>query len=142
MVSTSGSELLPESAVAAFVEHLFPRTYLLTPNIPEALLLLKALGVSIPKISHVETMKAVAKALQERGPKNVLLKGGHVPFKKVGSQYLAAESDEEKELVVDMLVTETGTVEIESPYINSRNTHGTGCSLACTCSVIYTLLGQ
>lgn len=131
MVSTSGSELLPPSAVISFIENIFPHVYLLTPNILEALLLLKYLGTDIPKINSVSTMVEVAKALQAHGPKNVLLKGGHVPFRKTESQYYLAESDEQKEVVVDVLVNGTELVLIENPYINTKNTHGTGCSLAC-----------
>lgn len=131
MVSTSGSELLPSSAVTSFIENIFPHVYLLTPNIPEALLLLKYLGTDTPGINSVGTMAEVAKALQAHGPKNVLLKGGHVPFQKIKSQYYLAKSDEQKEVVVDVLVNGTELVLIENPYINSKNTHGTGCSLAC-----------
>lgn len=131
MVSTSGSELLPSSAVISFIENIFPHTYLLTPNIPEALLLLEYLGTNVPQITSVGVMSEVAKALQAHGPKNVLLKGGHSPFRKVASQYYTAENDEQKEVVVDVLVSGTEVVLIENPYINSKNTHGTGCSLAC-----------
>lgn len=131
MVSTSGSELLPTSAVTSFIEHIFPYTYLLTPNIPEALLLLKYLQTNTPEITSISAMEEVAKALQAHGPKNILLKGGHSPFRKIEHQYFTAENDEQKEVVVDVLVTGTELVLIESPYINSKNTHGTGCSLAC-----------
>lgn len=131
MISTTGYELLPSSAVDSFVEHIFPQTYLLTPNIPEAILLLKSLKVNIGKITSVQTMVEVAKALQVYGPKNVLLKGGHIPFRKIGHQYFPAENDGEKEVVVDVLVDGNEVVLIENPYIKSMNTHGTGCSLAC-----------
>lgn len=131
MVSTSGSELLPSSAVLSFIENIFPHVYLLTPNIPEALLLLKYLGADTPEINSVGRMAEIAKTLQAHGPKNVLLKGGHVPFRKIESQHYLAESDEQKEVVVDVLVNGTELVLIENPYINSKNTHGTGCSLAC-----------
>lgn len=131
MVSTSGSELLPSSAVTSFIENIFPHTYLLTPNIPEALLLLEYLGSDVPRITSVGVMSEVAKTLQAHGPKNVLLKGGHIPFRKVANQYYTAENDEQKEVVVDVLVSGTEVVLIENPYINSKNTHGTGCSLAC-----------
>lgn len=76
-------------------------------------------------------MLEVAKALQAHGPKNVLLKGGHSPFRKIANEYHTAENDGQKEVVVDVLVSGTEVVLIESPYINSKNTHGTGCSLAC-----------
>ncbi|KAL0633366.1 trifunctional hydroxymethylpyrimidine kinase/phosphomethylpyrimidine kinase/thiaminase [Maublancomyces gigas] len=130
MVSTQGSELLPSSAVTSFIENIFPHTYLLTPNIPEALMLLKYLKLNVPKIASVSTMVEVATALQAHGPKNILLKGGHVPFRKIKDQYYLAENDEQKEVVVDVLFNGTESIFIENPYINSKNTHGTGCSLA------------
>ncbi|KAH8146187.1 uncharacterized protein LAJ45_09885 [Morchella importuna] len=131
MVSTSGSELLPTSAVAAFIEHIFPHTYLLTPNIPEAKLLLSTLNITVDAVTSVETVIEIAKALQTHGPKNILLKGGHIPFRKIGTKYYLAEKEGEREVVVDVLVVEGGTaVCVESPYVDSKNTHGTGCSLA------------
>lgn len=141
MVSTSGSELLPSSAIMSFIEHIFPQTFLLTPNIPEANLLLKSLKINTGEITSVETMVEVAKALQAHGPKNVLLKGGHLPFRKIGLKYFVAESEQEKEVVVEVLVSGTESILIENPYINSKNTHGTGCSLACmwttSCSLTF-----
>jgi hydroxymethylpyrimidine/phosphomethylpyrimidine kinase len=57
----------------------------------------------------------------------VLVKGGHVPFKKDGT---IATTAAEKELVVDVLYGEGQTTRIVNAYQESRNTHGTGCSLA------------
>lgn len=133
MVSTQGSELLPSSAITSFIENIFPHTYLLTPNIPEALMLLKYLKLDAPEITSVSTMVEVATALQAHGPKNILLKGGHVPFRKINDQYYPAENDEQKEVVVDVLFNGVESIFVENPYINSKNTHGTGCSLACMC---------
>lgn len=142
MVSTSGSELLPTSAVAAFIEHIFPHTYLLTPNIPEAKLLLSTLNITVDAVTSVETVIEIAKALQTHGPKNILLKGGHIPFRKIGTKYYLAEKEGEREVVVDVLVVEGGTaVCVESPYVDSKNTHGTGCSLACMGCSFFVLLG-
>lgn len=76
-------------------------------------------------------------------PRWVLVKGGHTPFRRRDGR--VARSSEEKEVVVDVLVgrrgggggggggnsTTTTVVRIETAWVESRNTHGTGCSLAC-----------
>lgn len=75
-------------------------------------------------------------------PRWVLVKGGHTPFRRRDGR--VARSSEEKEVVMDVLVgrgggggggggdsTTTTVVRIETAWVESRNTHGTGCSLAC-----------
>lgn len=68
-------------------------------------------------------------------PRWVLVKGGHTPFRRRDGR--VARSSEEKEVVVDVLVGRGGdsptttVVRIETAWVESRNTHGTGCSLAC-----------
>lgn len=143
-MSTSGSELLPSSAVTSFIENIFPHTYLLTPNIPEALLLLKYLKVNIAKIISVSSMVEIATELQAHGPRNILLKGGHVPFRKINHQYYTAENDEQREaaVVVDVLLDGANLVLIENLYVNTKNTHGTGCSLACMCPLSVGIAGS
>ncbi|KAI0901791.1 Phosphomethylpyrimidine kinase-domain-containing protein [Annulohypoxylon nitens] len=127
MVATTGAQLLPSKAVNELRTLLLPRTYILTPNIPEAQLLLSDGGKEIIDIRHVEDLEVIARKILELGPKWVLIKGGHIPFKKDGS---VAATPEERELVVDLLFGEGKATRIESPYIESKNTHGTGCSLA------------
>lgn len=128
MVSTSGSHLLPETAIKDLLALLVPRATLLTPNIPEAKLLLTHAGISTKEPENVEDLIEMARQVQALGPKCVLLKGGHLPLRKDGS---VAKSEEEKEKMVDILYGGETVVRIESAYLRSRNTHGTGCSLAC-----------
>jgi hydroxymethylpyrimidine kinase/phosphomethylpyrimidine kinase len=128
MVSTSGSQLLPKEAVRELREHLLPHTTVLTPNVPEALLLLSDAGLRADAPRNVDSLIRVAKAVQSLGPKFVLLKGGHLPLKNDGSM---AKTDAERELMVDILYGQGETTRIETAYQHSKNTHGTGCSLAC-----------
>lgn len=142
MVSTSGSELLPTSAVAAFVEHIFPHTYLLTPNIPEAKLLLSTLNITVDAVTSVETVIEIAKALQAHGPKNILLKGGHIPFRKIGTRYYVAEKEEEREVVVDILVVEGArqcVLRVHTWIAKTRMEQG--CSLACMGCSFFVFVG-
>ncbi|KAI0402945.1 Phosphomethylpyrimidine kinase-domain-containing protein [Xylaria palmicola] len=128
MVATTGARLLPAGAVHELRTRLLPLTFILTPNIPEAKLLLTN-GSETPRdVRRIEDLADLARRLQALGPKWVLVKGGHVPFKKDGT---SATSPEQGEIIVDVLVGPDGdAIRIESPYIDSKNTHGTGCSLA------------
>lgn len=117
MVSTSGSKLLAEDALNALVTLLLPKTFILTPNIPEALVLLGPDAV----IDDVASMVDAAKALSRMGPRYVLLKGGHLP---IGDKTAATVADVFYDRVNDRAEVET------KAYIESKHTHGTGCSLA------------
>lgn len=128
MVSTSGAQLLPQEAVRELREHLLGQTTVLTPNVPEAKLLLLEAGKPCESPRNVEELIELAKAVQSLGPRYVLVKGGHSPFKKDGT---VASTDEEKELMIDVLYGDSEVTRIETGYQKSRNTHGTGCSLAC-----------
>lgn len=109
MVATSGDVLLEPAAVAALRERLIPRAALLTPNIPEAARLL-----GVPEAAGLDEMARQAEALQELGCGAVLLKGGH------GGSRAA----------VDLLADVDGVRPLEAPRLATRNTHGTGCTLA------------
>src|SRR5699024_1151092 len=74
MVSASGHRLLARDALQAVREELLPVADLITPNLPEAALLL---GDDVPEASSVDEMHNQAQALLERGARAVLLKGGH-----------------------------------------------------------------
>lgn len=132
MVSTSGAQLLPSEAVRTLLDELLPVTTILTPNLPEAQLLLRETGRSTelfeaPK--STEDLIAMAKALQKLGPKYVLLKGGHLPLTKDDK---ISTSDADHFTVFNVLVSSSEEVEvIVNNYQRSKNTHGTGCSLAC-----------
>jgi hydroxymethylpyrimidine kinase/phosphomethylpyrimidine kinase len=128
MVATTGAVLLPPEAVKDMRTLLFPQTFLVTPNIPEAKLLLSDAGKGSVEINCVEDLEKLARITKgELGPEWVLIKGGHVPFKKDGT---IAVTPEERERMVDVLFGEGKITRIEGTYQHSKNTHGTGCSLA------------
>jgi hydroxymethylpyrimidine/phosphomethylpyrimidine kinase len=120
--------------VRGLCEHLLPIATILTPNVPEALLLLSDSGNPTAQPKNVEDLITIAKAVQALGPRYVLVKGGHLPFKKDGS---VAKTDAERELMIDILYGENEVTKIEKPYQVSKNTHGTGCSLACKCTLLH-----
>jgi hydroxymethylpyrimidine kinase/phosphomethylpyrimidine kinase len=128
MVSTSGSHLLPESAISTLIERLLPLTTVLTPNLPEAELLLKIAGAEFETPQNVDDIIKMAQRIQQLGPQYVLLKGGHLPFTK-GRQ--VSRGDGDKDIVLNVLVSSDGVIIMESEFLRSNNTHGTGCSLAC-----------
>jgi hydroxymethylpyrimidine/phosphomethylpyrimidine kinase len=109
MVATSGDRLIAPETVQVLVDELFPLATVITPNLDEAALLLGR------PIGHAEELEGAARELLAMGARAVLLKGGHLP------------GDE----VTDLLVTGTGVAQrLSSSRIESRNTHGTGCTLS------------
>jgi len=109
MVATSGSRLLADDAVAVLVDRLLPCATLLTPNLPEAGVLLG----EAPRTA--EEMVRAARTLADRFGCAVLLKGGHATA-------VTAR---------DVLVTAEGLFELTSPRVaDPVSTHGTGCSLS------------
>ncbi|MGF1455361.1 MAG: bifunctional hydroxymethylpyrimidine kinase/phosphomethylpyrimidine kinase [Alphaproteobacteria bacterium] len=109
MVAKGGARLLNRTAEDVVRETLLPRAFLITPNIPEAEVLL---GREIPDREHMEE---AANDLMALGPKNVLLKGGH----------LTGDDG-----ITDVLATARETTRYTSARIDTANTHGTGCTLA------------
>lgn len=128
MVATSGARLLQENAIRTMCDELLPLTSLLTPNIPEAILILKECGKEPAPIKNIDDLRNLAKAVSKLGPKHVLIKGGHCPLRK---NHTVATTDDEKRLIVNIFYSEGKYSVFEAPYQQSRNTHGTGCSLAC-----------
>jgi hydroxymethylpyrimidine/phosphomethylpyrimidine kinase len=144
MIATTGARLLPPEALSVLHTRLLPLATIVTPNVPEALLLLNGPGAAVnaqqganpvlDAVRKVDNLETLARAIRKFGPKWVLVKGGHCPFTRDG---VVAEAEAERELVVDVLVGEdegTGrevVVRVETGYCASRHTHGTGCSLAC-----------
>ncbi len=108
MVAKGGSPLLEASAIDALKSKLIPRARIITPNIPEAELLL---GRNIPDSL---AMEQAARDLLKLGSHAVLLKGGHL------------DGDE----VTDILIENGDITTYSSPRIITRHTHGTGCTLA------------
>jgi hydroxymethylpyrimidine/phosphomethylpyrimidine kinase len=119
MVTTSGDLLLQENAINALKEELFPLVEIITPNLPEAAALT---GTAIP--SDETGMQNMVAALKALGAKAVLLKGGHL-------------RDELES--ADLLITEKDVEIFSSLRINTKNTHGTGCTLS---SAIASYLAQ
>lgn len=140
MVSTSGAQLLPHEAIRHLSARLLKHTTLLTPNIPEARLLLSEHGLPAPEsIGTVADLEALAQAIRTGlGPSWVLVKGGHNPFRASDMTTLPEGQDggeQERAVVVDVLVGPAGeVVRVESAFQKSTSTHGTGCSLACKLS--------
>lgn len=132
MVATTGAELLPPAALRELQARLLPRATVLTPNIPEARLLLRDSGLPdlLPGDGSISVadLEAAGQALLSLGPAWVLVKGGHAPLRR--GDLSAATTDAEREVVVDVLCGKDGCVRMETGFQASRNTHGTGCSLA------------
>ncbi|KAL3435942.1 hypothetical protein BDV09DRAFT_184725 [Aspergillus tetrazonus] len=127
MISTSGSQLLPEAAVQGLRTKLLPLTTVLTPNIPEAQLLLKDAGQEPTNPEDLQGLIDLAKRVAALGPRAVLLKGGHLPLTK---DYTAAKGSDDASRVIDVLYDGEEVTQFETEYLVSKNTHGTGCSLA------------
>lgn len=129
MVATSGALLLPQSAVRKVRCRLLPLSTIFTPNIPEAELLLKDIDpLGRKPIRNAEDIVRRAQAVQSLGPKYVFLKGGHVPLR---ADYEVATCEAERRYIFNVLCSQDQTLVYRLDYQSSRNTHGTGCSLAC-----------
>jgi len=108
MAASSGERLLQQGAIRR-LRDLIRRARLLTPNLPEAAALLDA-----PLARDENEMRAQAEKLLALGAGAVLIKGGHGD----GPQS------------VDLLVGAEGSLRLAAPRLATRNTHGTGCTLA------------
>ena len=108
MVAASGDRLVPEEAVASLRDRLFGVATIVTPNVPEAAVLL---GTS--EAASEADMREQALALADRGPA-ILLKGGHLDGRES----------------VDILCMNGTCERLTSPRLSTRNTHGTGCTLS------------
>ncbi|KAM0541490.1 hypothetical protein ACHAPJ_013225 [Fusarium lateritium] len=127
MVSTRGHPLLLGGGIRNLRERLLPRTTLLTPNIPEAMLLLRDADIQCKSPRCLDDLEVLAKTVHQLRPRAVLLKGGHMPLTE---SYTKAMTEDEKHLVVDILYDGMTITTLESKHIRSRNMHGTACSLA------------
>lgn len=111
MVATSGNKLLQDEAISTLKEVLIPAARVITPNIPEAEILLDK------KIGAQEDLPAFAKELSKKFNKvSVLLKAGHLTDNELVDIFYDAENDT--------------ITELRSQRIYSKNTHGTGCTLS------------
>ena len=109
MIAKGGAPLLAEEAMECLRNHLLPLADIVTPNLPEAAALLGE-----TEAQSREEMMSQAKRLLRLGPRNVYLKGGH---------FSGTESP-------DLLLASTGAMWLDAPRIDTKNTHGTGCSLS------------
>lgn len=130
MIATTGAELLPHAALKEMRERLLPRATVVTPNVPEARMLLADGGVGEVAVEGSEDLEIIGAELLEMGGMEwVLVKGGHVPFRR---DYRVAKTPEERAIVVDVLMGKGGEcIRMETGWKDSTSTHGTGCSLAC-----------
>ena len=112
MIAKGGHSLLAEEAISAEKSLMIPRAALLTPNAPEAEALT---GLTV---ADLDGQRRAGAFLIGLGARAVLMKGGHIPG----------------ETVIDVLVTETGETLLEGPRVETRHTHGTGCTLASACA--------
>ena len=116
LVSTSGHVLMSEGGVEAYREQLLPRAAIVTPNLGEAAVLA---GVDANDLLNEDDMVAVGRVILAFGPAAVLVKGGHV----VTNGVTARRSP-------DVLVTSEEVTIFDAARVETRNDHGTGCSLS------------
>ncbi len=109
MVAKGGDPLLHPSAVDVLRRMLIPLATVVTPNLPEAEML-----VGRP-VDSLEGMREAARAIVSMGPKAVVVKGGH----------LGPESE-----AVDLFFDGDSFVELSGPRFDTPHTHGTGCTFA------------
>ena len=108
MVAKGGSKLISDRAIETMKKQLFKKIILITPNLPEAEILTKI------KINTLDDMILAANKLIKLGVPNILIKGGHFKSKKVH----------------DIFVNKNEIKIFSNKRINTKNTHGTGCSLS------------
>lgn len=108
MISKSGHTLLQHNARGVLVKLLFPKAYLLTPNVPEAEVLAGT------EIRSEDDLRRAGDALLALGPRHVLMKGGHLDSAQA----------------TDFLFDGQAWRRFSAPRIDTRHTHGTGCTYA------------
>ena len=112
MIAKGGAALLQDRAVSAVRTLMVPRAALLTPNAPEAAALT---GLAV---ETTDDLRRAGEALLKAGAAAVLMKGGHIPG----------------DTLIDILMTAAGETTFEGPRLDTRHTHGTGCTLASACA--------
>lgn len=105
MIAKGGHALMQEDALSTLIKKIIPLSYILTPNIPEAE------TITGMKISGLEEMKKAAEKIHSMGAENVLIKGGH----------LTGDA-------LDVLFDGKEFHTFSAERINTKNTHGTGCT--------------
>ena len=112
MTAKGGAALLATDAMDAVRRLMVPRARLLTPNVPEAE------ALTGRGITNLDDQRRAGEALLALGARAVLMKGGHL----------------HGERVTDLLLTPEGETLFESARLETRHTHGTGCTLASACA--------
>jgi hydroxymethylpyrimidine/phosphomethylpyrimidine kinase len=107
MVSKSGFDLMKPESKDTLIKRLIPLATVLTPNLPEAEV------ITGMKIDNIDAMREAAKKISDMGAKNVFVKGGHL-------------TDD----ATDVLCDGKKTVLFSGKRINTKNTHGTGCTIS------------
>jgi hydroxymethylpyrimidine/phosphomethylpyrimidine kinase len=111
LVSTSGHQLMEPGGVEAYREALLPHADVATPNLREAALLA---GCEVEDLCDVDAMAEAAETLRQLGTDIVVVKGGHLPG----------------DISAEVVAGRGGVVVLEATRIDTRNDHGTGCSLS------------
>lgn len=119
MVSTSGHRLIEESAIETLKKELIPLSRIITPNIPEAEILIGR------KISRQEELPIIAQEMAKGYGVSVMLKAGHLTDDQLTD--ILFDNEAQKML------------RLTSLRIQTQNTHGTGCTLS---SAIASMLAQ
>ncbi|MFX0081737.1 MAG: bifunctional hydroxymethylpyrimidine kinase/phosphomethylpyrimidine kinase [Candidatus Hodarchaeota archaeon] len=109
MIAKSGDPLLKPESNNTLISELIPLAYVLTPNHHEAQ------AIANIDIMSLEDAREAAKKIHQMGPKNVVIKGGHLPY---------------PESAIDLLYDGKKFIEFQAPRIETKNTHGTGCTFA------------
>ncbi|WP_096201245.1 bifunctional hydroxymethylpyrimidine kinase/phosphomethylpyrimidine kinase [Bacillus sp. FJAT-45350] len=109
MIAKGGAPLLQEEAVSALISDLLPIATVITPNLPEAATIL-----GVKEMETLEEMEEAAKGIHKLGADYVILKGGHL----------------EDDMAIDLLYDGEKMFPLESIRINTKHTHGTGCTFA------------
>jgi hydroxymethylpyrimidine/phosphomethylpyrimidine kinase len=113
MIAKSGDTLLEKSAIGALRETLLPLATIITPNLPEAGVLLEARAVETIKEMY-RVAERLRKLMPHSGARWVYLKGGHLP------------GDD----AFDLLTDGDRMIELNEPRVATKSTHGTGCTLS------------
>lgn len=110
MVATSGDKLLQDDAISALKQHLVPIADIITPNLPEAEVLLSR------SIESFADLESAARELCSLGCRNVLIKGGHFTGEESADVLYLSGSQE--------------IITLPAVRVETNNTHGTGCTLS------------
>ena len=109
MIATSGHRLIEEKTIETVIDKLFPISDIITPNMDEAAILAKM------EVKTLDDMKIAGMRIKELGCRNILLKGGHLEEKTITSLFYNNQNSRQT---------------FESKKINTKNTHGSGCTLS------------